>query len=484
MRPFNFEAENKGTDYWVKRLMRKSMPVAGTVIAELNKLSDEDDADINRLAELILRDPNLTSHVLRIANSVQYNASSAQINTITRAIVMIGLKGMRAVCISLMLIDSLLKSGPKERMLELMAQSFHAATQARALMVFRNPDAAEEVFIAALLYNLGEMAYWSSNELTVKNDQLLNPIESIRFDAAEIILGSSFKKITRGLAKQWKLGPVLEDSLTLSKTPSDASMAVNLGEQISRAARKGWDSPAMKALVEEVCVYTSLDAKACLASLKEQAEVALDVAKQFGAGHVGCMIPSRHQRCVPAKESTAPSSLVMKSDPQLQLNILRELTNTTAQKQNVNTVFQMVIEGMHRGIGLERVAVAFVQNYRAQARYSLGHGADHWRKTFDFDVGPFSDNCFVRALEIGGLSWINESFYSLHKDISRKDTRKILGDVDALIYVLEVNGKRPGFIYADRADFGGVITQDQVDSFHHFAAQAQLNLQVLSVKKK
>ncbi len=483
MRPFNFEAENKGTEYWVKRLMRKSMPVAGSVIAELNKLSEVDDADINRLAELILRDPNLTSHVLRIANSVQYNASSAQINTITRAIVMIGLKGMRAVCISLMLIDSLLKSGPKERMLELMAQSFHAATQARALMTLRDPDAAEEVFIAALLYNLGEMAYWSSNDLTVKNEQLLSPIESIRSEAAEIILGSSFKKITRGLAKQWKLGSTLEEALMPTKTPSDKSIVVNLGEKISRASRKGWDSPAMRALVEEACLYTNLDATTCLANFKEQAEVALDVAKQFGAGHVACMIPSRNQRCLQESEPIVPSSLVMKSDPQLQLNILRELTNTTAQKQNVNTVFQMVIEGMHRGIGLERVAVAFVQNYRVQARYSLGHGADNWRTTFDFDVGPFSDNFFVRVVELGGLSWINDAFYSLHKDLSPKDTRRILGDVDALVYVLEVNGKRPGLIYADRADFGGLITQDQVDSFHHFAAQAQLNLQVLSGKK-
>ncbi|HEY7774558.1 MAG TPA: HDOD domain-containing protein [Marinagarivorans sp.] len=484
LQPFKLEKEGKGTDYWVRKLTRQSMPVAGSVIAELNKLSDSDDSDLNHLAELILRDPNLTSHVLRIANSVQYSGSGSRVNTVSRAIVIIGLKGMRAICISLMLIDSLMKQGSKERMLELVAQGFHAATQARALVSQQGQDAAEEVFIAALLYNLGEMAYWASTEVSSNNDALITLERKARGEAEQAVLGTTFNKITRGLARQWKLGSTLEEALTPGAKLSKSAQAVLLGEQISRSALKGWDSPGMKKLVHEVSRYTYLEPDECLSRCQEQAEAALDVARQFGASDVCHMIPSRHQTFKRTDTPAAKTSRILKSDPQLQLNILRELASVAAQKQNVNTVFQMVIEGIHRGIGMERVAVGFIKEYRITAKYSLGYGAEDWRTTFNFDAGPYADNIFVEAIDKGGFLWINSDYFKRNKSVNHKETTKVLGGVDCLIYVLEVNGKKPGLIYADRADFGGLITQNHADSFLHFASQAQYCLQAMSSQHK
>lgn len=479
---FDFDKSGRGTDHWVKRLSRKSMPMVGKVIAELNKLSDDDEADLNHLAEVILRDPALTSHVLKVANSVQYNASGATVNTVSRAIVIIGLKRMRAICISLMLIDALLKSGAKARMFELMAQGFHAATQARAMICQHDEEAAEEVFIAALLVNLGEMAFWASNDPLTHNEKILGDYAVKSEEAASELLGTSFKKITRGLAKQWKLGQTLEESLVPSKNQplSKKAEAVILGKRISEESLNGWNSPAMKTLLQETARYTYCDPEESLVKLKAQAEVALDVANQFGASNVCRMIPSRHQNYEPPEAPEVKASRIMASDPQLQLNILRELTSTAAEKHNVNTVFQMVIEGMHRGIGLERVAVAFIKQMRVQAKYSLGHGTEKWRSSFDFDIGPFADNVFAHAVEQGAFSWVNNDFFKQHKDIGHKETARVLGGVDCLIFVLEVSGKKPALIYADRSDFGGVITRDHADSFHHFASQAQFNLQVIS----
>jgi len=204
---------NPKLDSWIRKLTKQNMPVVGQVITELNAITGCEDADVNQLAEVILRDPNLTSHVLRIANSVQYNYSKFPINTVSRAIVLIGLKGMRAVCISLLLIDSLLGKGPKERLLSIMAQGVHAATQARSLIQQYDDEAAEEVFIAALLFNLGEMAFLAHEKITDDNSALLDSNAKVRKDAMEKVLGTSFKAITRGLARQWSLGETLEKAL-------------------------------------------------------------------------------------------------------------------------------------------------------------------------------------------------------------------------------------------------------------------------------
>ena len=54
----------------------------------------------------------------------------------------------------------LIARAPREQLLELLARSFHAAVQARNISGYVLSRHEEEVFIAALLYNVGELAFW------------------------------------------------------------------------------------------------------------------------------------------------------------------------------------------------------------------------------------------------------------------------------------------------------------------------------------
>ncbi len=471
----------KGLDTWFRKLTRQNMPVVGKIIAELNTLTGRDDTEINQLAEVILRDGNLTSHVLRVANSVHYNHTSTPITTVSRAITLIGFKGMRAICISLLLIDSLLKKGPRDRLLQLMAQGLHAATQARDLMIqLHNDEAVEEVFIAALLFNLGEMAFLANEKITEENSALLSDNSKERQLAMERVLGTSFKAITRALAKHWRLGETLEQALYPDKEPNDKVRAVILGERLSRAAVKVWDSASVRKVVEEMAGYTTLDAQQCLHAAQESAERAAEVALHYGAAEVCPLIPRKNSKAQPQKK--APK--ILRGDPQLQLNILRELSTATAEKADVNTIFQMVIEGMHRGIGLERVVVAFIQNRQVTAKYVLGEGTDGWRSAFDFDVGPYSESIFTYAIGNSSPVWLDTAFISEHRPLYTLDVQQVLGVVPAFIYVLRVGDRTPGFFYADRADSGASLSKDQFESFRHFASQAQINLNLLSQTTK
>ncbi len=473
----------RGLDNWLKKLTRQNMPVVGKVIAELNSLTGSDEATANQLAEVILRDPNLTSHVLRVANSVHYNYSKSPINTVSRAIVLIGLKGMRAVCISLLLIDSLMKNGAKERLLQLMAQGIHAASQARDLVKLVNDEAAEEVFIAGLLFHLGEMAFLANEKITDANSELLDADAKTRREAMERILGTSFKSITRGLAKHWKLGETLEQSLYPGREPNSKVQAVVIGERMSRAALKGWDSSAAKKVMDEIAEYASLDSEQTLKLVQESAERAAEVALQYGAAEACPLIPGKNVKFKSSKEEKIDAHKILRGDAQLQLNILRELTTAASEHADVNTIFQMVLEGIHRGIGIERVAVAFIQRHFAKAKYVLGEGTENWRATFDFDVGPYSDNIFTHAMSTGGAVWNNQAFIHEHEDLYSNDIIRYLGKVPSFIYVLRVGDRTPALFYGDRADFGGKFSQEQFESFRHFATQAQMNLNLISQEK-
>src|SRR3546814_1539898 len=74
---------------------------------------------------------------------------------------MIGFENGRLISLSVTLIDSLLARAPREQLLALLARSFHAAVQARNIAGYVLSRHEEEVFIAALLFDLGELAFRS-----------------------------------------------------------------------------------------------------------------------------------------------------------------------------------------------------------------------------------------------------------------------------------------------------------------------------------
>lgn len=473
----------KGLKHWTEKLKNQSLPVLGSVVGELNKITGSDDSDANQLAEVILKDPNLTSHVLKVANSVQYNLSSAQINTVSRAIVHIGLKGVRAICISSMVMDSLLKEKPKQRVLELIAQGFHAATQARNLLknVHGQDDAGEEVFIGALLFNLGEMAFWMGEDIDERNQDLFSEQPKIRRAAMEAILGTSFKAITLELAKEWKLGETLEGALHPKEHSSLKVKAVVTGERLSRASLYGWESPQLKKVLQEVADYTGVSIEDAIKRVKESGDQAAQIALSYGVPEACPLIPSSMEDFV--LDRPKPKSKIMKADSSVQLSVLRDLSSATEEGIDVNTIFQMVLEGMHRGIGLERVCIAFLKGHKLIAKYMLGEATEHWRSSFVVDVGPYSDNVFTNAMENRGSQWFSQEFVEKTPNYYPVDLVTVIGRFPSLVHVLEVETRQVAIFYCDRYNYGGTLSDHHFESFKHFCAQAQMSLNILSKKK-
>lgn len=353
---------------WVDKLSQTEMPVLSAVIRQLNKLAGSDDTELNQLAEVILKDPHLTSQVLRIANSVQYNPSNNSISTVSRAIFLLGFRGVRSLCISLMVIDSLLDGEPRERLLEVMAKSFHAAVQARAIYKAVDKKRHEEVFIAALLHNLGEMAFWTYGGQTAdKLDEALKHL--INSDSGNHLiekeLGISFKNLSKELGEIWNLGGTLQEALSAADKVSPLATAVRLGEAISHLDMN--DKAGRAELMKHVASFTGGSFADTRKLVNDASESAAAVALEYGATQVCHLMPREKEVKVDKQQVTQ----VLTADAGLQLKILRDLANSVTEKVDVNTVFQMALEGMHRGIGLERVVLAFFLKTHIKAKYVL-----------------------------------------------------------------------------------------------------------------
>jgi HD-like signal output (HDOD) protein len=474
----NSEAGARDLDAWVTRLHRAELPVLGGVMRDINRLTRDSSTSVDELTAVILRDAALTAKVLRLSSSAYFNPHGDQeVTTLSRAVMKLGFNGIKAISLSVMLIDSLLRKGAKERMLQWLARGFHAAVQARALVANRSDLEPEDVFISALLLHLGDLAFWSvrGSEATLLESRLGDQ----RNDevAERAVLGASLKEITHELAGLWGLSETLREALHDGAARGVAARAVQLGDAVALAAEEGWDSSAMSTLLDEVSAFSGRGLIDLLPELQRNAQEAATVAVSFGANAICPYIP-------PPDNTPVRTLSKHRADPQLQLKILREMATMIQDGVDANTLFQTVVEGVHRGAGFERVALCLIdpKNKLLQAKHVLGDDAASWREILHWPARHAQENlpayCFHERLSV----WLQPGRHIAQQALVDADLRRQIATDNCVMASLHTGSRRIGVLVADRGEGGEPIVPEQHDSFCHFVQQANMGLAVLAAR--
>jgi len=476
------ESKQTSTQQWVKQLGNVQLPVLSGVMQELNAVTQNNESSAEQLSAIILKDGALTSKVLRIANSAYHHPNAANaITTISRAVVQLGFQGIKAISLSVMLVDSLLKGDAKERTLQWMGRGFHTAIQAENLLKQAGKsEKEEEVFITSLLLHVGEMAFWASrSEANGLLDKHLP--KSSTGDAAieQDLLGCSMKDISKALAEMWQLGSHVQAALTPGHNPNKATEAVLLGEEISFATEKGWESQELRDAMVKASLFSGLGLQDVRKLIEAGAEQASSVAVSYGAKQASDYIPSPKQK----PKSKAP--VAIQSDPQLQLDILREMGSMVENNIDINTLFQMVVKGMHQGVGLERVSICLIDPKitTMTAKYILGENVEPWQIDMKFPVKSEQDNLFAYCLHSRKNIWLKPKEDHFFSHLINKKMKRLL-DVDNCMLSSVYAGTRPiGLIIVDRGLKGAAITEEQNESFEHFSQQTNASLAMLAANR-
>jgi hypothetical protein len=174
---------------------------------------------------------------------------------------------------------------------------------------------------------------------------------------------------------------------------------VVLGHELAVAAEKGWRSPEVRQLVERIAENLYLPVEQVTKLVTDNAEEAADTASFYGAELAGELIPvpgGRHEHH-DEQQRDADVPVFLEPDPMLQLSILRELSTLMESRPNVNSVLEMVLEGMYRGIGMDRTLFALRSpDHRfVIGRYALGTENEALRRQFQFETNPTTAGCAV-----------------------------------------------------------------------------------------
>lgn len=464
---------------WAKKLAEEEMPVFAQTVGEINRILAKEEFSSLTLARVILQDPSMTAKVLRLANSAFYNPSGASISTISRAVLVLGFKVVQAICITIAIIESLVQGPAKERVMRELARAIHAATQARKIAMCQKDPSSEEVFIAALLLNLGQMAFWCfAGEEGDKLDHAMQeapwrPPPEVEQDA----LGFRLADLTSALVRRWNLTSLVEEGMKGPLARDPRAKWIDLGHRIARESEKGWDGEPMLRLAGEVASATGKTAIDASAMMEECAGEAVETARAMGAAAAAKLIPTAQEN--DGHESTwevRPEPPWPLPDPMLQLKILRDITSTMVAKPDLNVILEMVLEGIHRGVGMDRTVLALVAPGRrlVKAKQVLGADRQLLMDKFWFELGAPIKGPFARAMESEEATW----FYDyVDGRVTREPIFEAISRAQFFATPVVYSGQTIGLFYADRHPSGRALDAEAFESFKMFAHQANLGLE-------
>ena len=222
-------------DRWRAKLNATGLPVFARTVREVSHVASSAASSALDLSEVVGKDAGMAARLIQIANSPVFNLQNRQIETINEATVLVGFNSVRELAVSVSVLEDLRKGHQPDLIARLMVRAFHAATQAKSLAQTTQGESGEEVFVAALLKQVGQMAFWAKadSEATELNSALHNSGQGFDNPGVEKeILGFTLTELGKSLSVDWSLGELLTAVLSGRALDSPLVQSVNVSHQL------------------------------------------------------------------------------------------------------------------------------------------------------------------------------------------------------------------------------------------------------------
>lgn len=514
--------QNSTIAFLLRRMRSKSdFPALSTTISEINKVVDNDSASNNALTQSILQDFSLTNKLLRLVNTATYGQFGGNINTISKAVVILGFESVRNVAMALILFEFLQNKAQASQLKDDVLSSFLAGIVAAQFSVGRNIRDAEEAMICSMFRNLGKIL--ASFYFFEESQEVMRLMEQGEKEdtAAMKVLGITYNELGIGIAKSWNFPPRLLAGMRklsgekIAKPHGELenmAVMVNLANELCTIASQGEAQDKTKALgqlsrryenalpVTEAQLRKALDDG--ISELSSRAGILnVDVAKSglmkrinkwSGArapvdtkkipdtleGVTQLGMPGEENKpgeaSAPVTQTPADADLVLSEG-------IQEVTNTLVDDYKLNDIMQMVLEVMHRGMGFHRtmIFVRDAKNKQMAARFGFGADIDSLLAKFRFSLDASQDVFNLSMTK--GVDLMIEDISA--DNIAAKIPKWYTGAVDCqsfLLLPIMVNQKAVGLFYADSQSAHSMqVSPRQLSMLRTLRNQA-----VLAIKQK
>ena len=406
-------------DYLLRRMRFKSdFPALSSSITRVQALSNSDSDTLHTLCDEILKDVALTQKLLRVVNTAHYRrAGTDPISTISRAVSLVGLAGVRNLALSLMLLEHMEDKVHAQQLKVEFLRTVMAGTMASELS--HQSREAEEAFLGALFRNLGRLlvAFYLPEDaeqirtLTAASPDQAQPLSDAQ--ASLKVLGVSHEQLAGHIGKTWGLPDSLLACMrspegrvptrSLAARPERQWWLASLSNQVAQTMLDTEPAKLGDALNDLARTYAaSLDVttsevtQAAGRARKRLTELTQALNLQVPAQSPGERLldtfyvdaPNSQPADGPTPDALGLGDGTTTLAPDMPppavdaagilTNGIQDITNSLVECFRLNDVLQMILETMLRALNCRRVVFCMRDARTGQltGRMGLGEGAD------------------------------------------------------------------------------------------------------------
>lgn len=179
---------------------------------------DPSQAKINDITMAVMKDLALTTRVLQVANTVKFNQTGQRVNSVSEAIMVLGLGPIRSIAFSIMLVETLPSQSQKSAVRDMCLTAAVAGSVTRMICEQGRIADPEFSYLVGSFIHFGKLLCYSLLPDLVHAYELLLKDGTIGDHEAECkIFGMGFEEIGRHMAEH--LG--LPKSVTVYMDPRD-----------------------------------------------------------------------------------------------------------------------------------------------------------------------------------------------------------------------------------------------------------------------
>ncbi len=193
------------------------------IVYKVFGVMDDPKSTATNIGKVINDDPALTARLLKLVNSPFYGFT-AKVDTVYRAVALIGHKELRSVVVAASAIN-VFDGIPSDlvSMKDFWKRSLSTAVTARVLAAFKREQQIERFFIAGLLHDIGSLLLYL--KMPDEMSQVLQLQKNDRLELAKAeheIMGYDHTEVGGGLLKKWNLPAQICGSVRYQLEPQQA----------------------------------------------------------------------------------------------------------------------------------------------------------------------------------------------------------------------------------------------------------------------
>lgn len=436
---------------WASRLRDVEVPVLQSTLSTLEAMHADDDVTPQMISDLVAADYGMTLNLLHMINSSNRAALSNEVYTIERLLMLKGIKGMTDFVKTLPVAEVVWSRERCQQWRQLTAVSYHRAMQAYHFSLWKQDFVPDEVFTGAYFHDLAEKLLFAA-ELSLDEPEKGLPEPDFSID-----------QLSLTLLEQWGVPLLVGDTLHLEKAVENRVLGILLATELVNHSQQSWYSEKMQECIKQVAIYVGFTENETVAWVHRVAAMSARNVKEYldiASPWMDELIQIQREEGELLEEQPAQKVFV-EGDSAVFQEAASTLISPRALKMTTPQLTDFTLEGMHRGLGIQRVVFAMLTPDGEALRAVQMKGSEHELGFNHFEVGVERDNLFGRVLDQKKAIWVTTENREKVMPLVPPKTLAVL-HVDSFILVpVIVHDEAVGLFYADQGESSLNLTQEQ-----------------------